>query len=564
MAEKAKLPFQFIKSMYFKPRFARDDRNKSYMAAPDYLVLVYRDERDNKKKLRVIEEPTIKFYVAKEEVEVKHPLNYIPADLVDIMKCKFHDLPRQLARLADMEDDYYETLKKSPYQARMKYHQLPFVFGSDMDIEDYYKGVFLDMYAPKKNKVTKGFYDIEVDIKGYPSFPDQHEAPCPINIITYLDADTKTSYTFVLRNKKNPLIKKMEDNIEKFKKKLKKKINPDFDYDIRFYDYELDLITAFYQVVNECQPDFNLAWNANFDKLTLINRIDKLGGDLREIMCHPDFPEDVWNVYFNEDTRNQKYSDKSETFECSSYTEWIDQLILYASLRKGLGERESYALGAVAREELNDDKLDYSEASDLAELPYTDFELFSLYNIKDVFLLYELEKKNEDVEMLFSIAEMTRTRLNKAMRKTVSLKNMAFKFYKDQGYIMGNNHNVRIGDDDKDKEPTEKFEGAVVADPNLNDHMGMELNGRLSMYVFQKVIDFDLAALYPSIIRAFNIDGSTQYGRLLIGDEPPTKEYDAGGEFTDHLEAQNWIELGKKWFNLPSTEDLIKELEEAS
>jgi DNA polymerase elongation subunit (family B) len=299
----------------------------------------------------------------------------------------------------------------------------------------------------------------------------------------------------------------------------------------------------------------------NFDKLTLLNRIDQLGGDKDDIICHPDFPEETRRAFFTEDKRNQKFADKSETFDSSSYTQYLDQLILYASLRKGSGEKESYALNAVAKDELGDEKLDYSESGDIKTLPYTNFRLFVKYNIKDVILLRELENKNEDVDMLYSIAEMTRTRLNKAMRKTTSLKNMAFKFYKDQGYIMGNNHNQKIHDPTKPSVPLEKFEGAVVADPNLNDHKGMELNGRMSQYMYQKVIDFDLTALYPSIIRAFNIDATTQYGRLYIGDLAPTKEYDPAGEFTDQLESQNYIELCKQWFNMPSTEDLIRKLE---
>lgn len=609
-----KKPLQFLNSMYFNPVWGRDDNNRSVQVAPDYLVIIYRDERDGKKKIMIKREPTMKFYVAKEEVDIPHKLKYIPKEHVEIMKCKYQDMPLNLARLAGLEDDYFETRKKSAYQAKTKYNQLPFVFGTDMHIEDYYKGQFLDGYESKQNKITKSYFDIEVDGIDIIGFPDEHEAPCPVNAITLIDEESKLSYTLLLRNKKNPLIEKLENNIEPFKKKLKKVISKEFDYKLIFFDSELKLIASFYKLVNKLQPDFCLAWNMRFDKLTLLNRIAKLGGNAEDIISHPDFPEDVRKVYYNEDTRNQKYSDKSDSFEASNFTQFLDQLILFASLRKGLGEKESYSLNAVAKEELDDEKLDYSEAGDIVTLPYKDYELFVLYNIKDVFLLRELENKNEDVNMLYSIAEMTRTRLNKAMRKTVSIKNMAFKFYLDQGYVMGNNHNVGGGEDDDrikaqgtgqvkiskglmtihydkgdpvtvklapDSEyvaivkdgsrikygealaqiPGEKFEGAVVANPNLNDHFGMELNGRFSMYVYQKVIDFDLSALYPSIIRAFNIDTTTQYGRLYIGSQPPTKEYDPAGEFTDHLESKNWIEIGKQWFNLPSTEELIAELE---
>lgn len=287
--------------------------------------------------------------------------------------------------------------------------------------------------------------------------------PCPINAITLVNAENKTSYTFLLRNKNNPLIEEFEKNILQFKEKAKEKINNSFEYEIYMFDYELDLITSFYETVNNLKPDFCLAWNQRFDKLTLLNRIEKLGGDANSIICHDDFPQYYHFTKFNEDKRNQKASDKSDTFECASYTQYLDQLILFASLRKGLGERESYRLNDIAREELNDEKLDYSDTGDIKTLPYDDYELFVLYNIKDVFLLYELENKNEDLNMLYTLAETTRTRITKAMRKTISLKNLAFKFYLDQGYVMGNNHNVKIGDSGSSDAVLEKFTGAVVA-----------------------------------------------------------------------------------------------------
>jgi DNA polymerase elongation subunit (family B) len=551
---KEKLPLQFLNSGYFYPRY--EDGQK---VAPDYLTIVYRDERDGKKKLLVKPEPKMKFYVAKDNIDIQHPLNYIPIEHVEVMQSKFNDLPLNLAKLAGMEQDYFDLIKKSPYKARQTFHQLPFVFGTDMDIEDYYKGQFLDMYAPKQNKLTKSYFDIEVDIIDITGFPDPHKAECPINAITLVNEENKTCYTLLLRNHTNPQIQELEDDIENFKKELKAELSDEFEYKLFFFNDELKLIANFYKLVNKLQPDFCLAWNMQFDKLTILNRLEQLGVDPVDVICHPDFPEDVRRAFYKEDKRAQKFSDKGDSFDCSSFTQYLDQLILYASLRKGSGEKESYALNSVAKDELGEGKLDYSEAGDMRTLPYEDYKLFVKYNIKDVLLLRELENKNDDINMLYSLAEMTRTRLNKAMRKTISLKNMAFKFYKDQGYIMGNNHNVRL--DDSKSGPTEKFEGAVVADPNLNSNVGMELNGRFSQFVFQKVIDFDLSALYPSIIRAFNVDATTQYGRLYIGDIVPSKDYDPAGEFTDHLETKNWIEIGKNWFGLPSTEDLINKLE---
>lgn len=88
----------------------------------------------------------------------------------------------------------------------------------------------------------------------------------------------------------------------------------------------------------------------------------------------------------------------------------------------------------------------------------------------------------------------------------------------------------------------------------------MLINGKHSKYVYQKVIDMDLSSLYPSIIRAFNIDTTTQYGRLFINNITPSKDYDPAMDFIDRLTTKNYIELGKDYYNMPSVTELAREL----
>ena len=45
-----------------------------------------------------------------------------------------------------------------------------------MDIEDFWKGKFLDTFGETKDKLTKAYYDIEVDSIDHIGFPDEHEA----------------------------------------------------------------------------------------------------------------------------------------------------------------------------------------------------------------------------------------------------------------------------------------------------------------------------------------------------------------------------------------------------
>ena len=205
-------------------------------------------------------------------------------------------------------------------------------------------------------------------------------------------------------------------------------------------------------------------WNQKFDVVTMINRLKHHGIDPEDVICHPDFK--TKKCYFNVDKKHSNPEDRNDFFDCSSYSYYADQLLFYAQLRKGLGKKESYTLNAIANEELKDEKIDYTEVGTLSELPYIDYKMFVKYNIKDVFLCYKLEQKNQDVFLMYTIAHMTRTRLSKAMKKTICIKNMAYKFAQDRGLVMGNNMNIRYYEpnDNGEKKETkeEQFEGIAA------------------------------------------------------------------------------------------------------
>jgi hypothetical protein len=78
------------------------------------------------------------------------------------------------------------------------------------------------------------------------------------------------------------------------------------------------------------------------------------------------------------------------------------------------------------------------------------------------------------------------------------LKNHAYISYFTQGYIIGNNRNIdytkdRFNDDEEEAAAKKKkeVEGALVGDPELNLHVGIEMYGMKSKYIFPYVIDFD-------------------------------------------------------------------------
>lgn len=300
-------------------------------------------------------------------------------------------------------------------------------------------------------------------------------------------------------------------------------------------------------------------------------------------MCHPDFPSKVCR--FKADTRNFEIKNKNDVMILSSYTNFIDQMELYAANRKGGAELRNYKLNYIAKKELKDTKLDYSEDGNIKTLPYTNFEMFVSYNIKDVLLQYGIERRTSDLDTLYVSSYKNATPYSKVFKQTVVLRNVQYVNYLRRGLVPGNNINVLF--DTKQEEPKydedgnlideedDSFEGALVADPIYNDKVGIKIYGQISNNIFLNAIDFDMSSFYPSSIRAMNIDPSTLIFKMQLDlmqydiyDGPiplngvtwkkfvEEGEKDGSKEFIDNFQTGNYTTFGSKWMNMPSVEEV--------
>lgn len=346
-------------------------------------------------------------------------------------------------------------------------------------------------------------------------------------------------------------------------------------------------------------------WNTKFDIVTFINRIKRLGGDPNEIISHPDFDKRYCN--YVPDNRHSTAEERGDHLVCTSYTQFVDQYLFYCQIRKAQPKKRSYKLNAIGKDEVGDEKLDYHDVGTISDLPYKDYELFVMYNIKDVLLCYKIEDTVNDIDFIYNLSLITRTRLNKVMKKSISIKNLFNKFCQDNGDVLGNNLNNSYDDSKvsviiKDKRyipelkiqgpvytpikvPRDIFtklkeegkydieredrtiEGALVASPLLNKAIGMKMYNRLSSFIFDWVIDFDLSSLYPSIIDCFNIASNTQYGRIIIPEPsvnvksrfPDTE--DLGGKLLEDFNTRDYVSIGNRWLGSPTTADIISAME---
>ena len=593
----------------------------------DYLYVIYKDINTGEKFLHTIEEPKFTVYVEKEEYrDHKHNEIFKELDRLDPITIKYKDIYRFIASLeGDYGKDFLLQVFENKQYDRLKELLLyPYIFGADTDIRVWFRYNWMKNFNNDKVKpIKKAFADIEVDSFESSGMPDPRWNP--IDLITYIDNDTKNAYTFALTGvdfypKTHPNMTESELAHEEYRKKLYTKRTeqhmywsthveelkeeahklfdesyPGFKYNIFFYDNELKMINHFFQVVNKLEPDMLAFWNIAFDIPYIIDRLVALGVDPAEIICHKDFPNK--QCYFKKDKFHYEVKNKTDFFNVSSKTVYVDQMINYASIRKGQSELRSNKLTFIAKKEIGDEKLDYSDAGNIKTISYIDYKKYLLYNIKDVLLQYGIESKTEDMETYYTSSYENITPYEDVFKQTVTLRDYAYMDYLDQGVVQGTNINIinrrsiteksefdefgNIREDKEDDDTT--FEGALVGDPRLIDRFGVKLFDKMSDNVFKYSIDLDMSAFYPYTIIVNNIIASALSFKMvleakafsnrggkykfngytdisLLPDEDDSFSGDISKELADNLQSRNYISLAHKWLNYPSVNEIYEKM----
>lgn len=470
---------QLIKTNYFYPQRKGDGYDK--------VIIVTKDEK-GEKDFTVVNKPVLEYNISNEKADPALEYRAISEDLTDKYKCYYKDLYQSMIyNLDDPEmTNYYNAINNNPNrqgmrQALQKIHLDYRFHGTDVNIEDYYIGKFLDKHPAEKNnyKLTKFFYDIEVDGSTIVGFPEAEQAACEVNIISAcIDmGDYINFYMFCLNytEESNPsyveFMNNLKDNVLPIKKEMMEKIgnSKEVKFNIKRYRNEVNLIKAFFDTINTVKPDFVMGWNTSrFDFPYLYNRLGILlvndGERIEDVMCPKEFPYKSAN--YRIDYNNPDAPDNNSTMNVSSYSVHIDQQNLYGNLRKGKGKLESYSLDAISELELNENKKDLT--TNIKTQHYDDYLNFFKYSAQDTLLLYLLEEKNQDIEMLNAVSTITRTRVEHCLKKTVCLRNLAAKFYLKDSTILSNNRSALKHKDGKPR-------GALTYKCTLNSFNCWEL-----------------------------------------------------------------------------------------
>lgn len=553
---------------------------------PDTMTIVYKDNTTGKKGIEVIEKPNYVFYMLKNNIPTpNYDMFFTDMKNLDEIKCKYRDVNKAIAEKLDQYEGttkYTDLFKKNVrdgnYRANMEFQKSRRVFGSDIPINDFYRMRFAEQYKNTETPVSRAYLDIEVDVKLSPTdFPTNGN--CPINAISYFEHDTKRLFTFLLNQKDvNPKSNEFCTTVdnhafnEEFKDFLNETLGSEKVKDFKLeniqtkvlvYDDELTLLKDLFGYINYTKPDFLMVWNMSFDIPFIINRILALGGNPKEIMCIHDINPLYENCNYIVDSDHEDFATKGDYADITSYTVYLDQLIQFASRRRGGAQYRSYSLDYIGDEMAGVQKLHYENiAANVMELPYNDYRTFVKYNMMDVLVQYCIEFKADDILYVFDKALLNCTEYKKVHRQTIYLSNRATIMFKNFGdYVLGNNLNKF-----KPK-PTVKYEGAYVADPcKFGDKYKDKVNG-IPIMRASNAIDFDFTRLYPSITQEYNMAPNTEIGYIKIPDKiyeaenaTHNEKYTRSGQFIEDMTSECDIEFAHRWFNLASFKEAYADI----
>lgn len=545
------------------------------------ITLVYKDNTTGEKKHKDIKDPDYEYYIIKDQYVEDYPKLIEKIENVEKVSVPFTNLQKDIAERTDNLDFYYSNKQAGNGSENRRLFTHPAILGADTQIEDHYRLRFADQYTNEIIPITKSYLDIELDNRGDNFNGHIEYGKYPINAVTVCLEHINKSFTFLLRyedNKSqdefiNNMTPELFNELKEFVRNQvggkdgEKKFGLDkMDYQILFYDDEVSLIVDVFKCINTYQPDFVMAWNMAFDIPYIISRLVALGIDPSEVICHPDFKNKVCDYYI--DNRNESmFAERGDYATISSYSVYLDQMIHFASRRKGQSAIASFSLDNIGEITVGIKKLDYRHITqDLSELPFIDYKTFVFYNIMDTIVQKCIEKKTGDIDYIFGKCTQNCTRYHKGHRQTVYLTNRSRKEFKNfgEGYILGNNVNA-INPDRETKIP-----GAFVGDSSLvSDYAKIELNRR-PIDIFNILDDFDFKSLYPSIDREFNLAPNTLIGLVEVDDVvnktnsvfEESSNKSMGGNFLEDLHSHNWLEFCTRWFCLADYKELTDDIKE--
>ena len=362
----------------------------------------------------------------------------------------------------------------------------PDIFESDLPIETrVLTDVYLDSDEPSEGHRLV-IFDIEVSMT--PELPNIETANNEITSIALYDQIVDEYHVLVL-DKSGAKENHSKNNTT-----------------VKFYTNEFDLLYDFLDLWEGISPTIITGWNSdNFDVPYLYRRLQHVLGynHALRMSC----------------IQKVKYSNYRMKYQMAGISS-LDYLDLYKKFT--YSELPNYRLDTVGRIELGMGKIEYDGTLD--DLFESDIDKFIEYNLRDVEIIVELEKKMKLIELVRGICHIGHVPYEDYGYSSRFLEGTLVTYLHRKGMVVTDRDPE--GRELMDARKGEGFTGAYVKAP------------RPAKYDW--LFSLDLQSLYPSIIMSLNISPETKVGSVPNWDN---KKY-VSGEL-EHITVETGGELVK-------------------
>jgi len=320
-------------------------------------------------------------------------------------------------------------------------------------------------------------FDIEVEMNS--GLPDTNEAQNTMTSVAFHDSATNDYFVYVVNE---------GEEINKTIKGAK----------VRSFRSEEDMLIAFLNSWEEISPTIITGWNIDFFDVTyLYNRLKRLFGTSTANRLSP-----IKKVHWN------KYRNRYIIAGVSA----LDYIALYKNFT--YTELPNYRLDTVAREELNRGKVEYD--GNLDQLFRDDLEKFIEYNLVDVELVVDMDKKLQFIDLARAICHAGHVFYEDFLFSSKWLEGAILTFLRRSGRVAPDKPQRKQSTDGG----SDSFAGAYVKEPKPG--------------LYKWIYDLDLTSLYPSIIMTINISPETKVGKV--------KGYSVDSHMKSQIESYSIVE----------------------
>ena len=332
-------------------------------------------------------------------------------------------------------------------------------YGSDRPVmqflQDKYPGEV--KYDPKMiNSVN-----LDIEVHSEEGFPHPDTAEYPVTAITCKSSKSMVYHVFTT----------CEWDIDK-------SVMTHLTIQYHYAKSEVELLAKFMGWWCKDYPDAVTGWNVRFfDIHYLVNRITRIAGEEVAMRLSP------WNRVYK---KSINFKGKNMDSYVMMGIAQLDYYDLFQKFGYQYGPQESYKLDHIASVVLGEKKLSYEEYGSLKNLYKENPQLYVDYNIKDVELVERMDDKMDLIGLCFTIAYKAGVNYGDVFGTTAIWDSIVYRELHQKGVVV----------------PAMRDKGLLGA---MNAAFVGGYVKSVVPGIYDWVVSFDLASLYPNIIAEWNM-----------------------------------------------------------